>query len=98
MSGFAKPCPLSRSRRNPTLPTSTSGNGTRRLARQKLAGSTWYDDFPAVAPSGDRVAFASNRTGENEMTFPLATRTDFRIERATVPRLSSIVGCGLRIA
>jgi Tol biopolymer transport system component len=38
----------------------------RREAR-KIAGSTWYDDFPAVAPGGDRVAFASNRTGENEI-------------------------------
>lgn len=38
----------------------------RRQAR-KIAGSTWYDDFPAVAPGGDRVAFASNRTGENEI-------------------------------
>jgi Tol biopolymer transport system component len=39
---------------------------TRRETR-KIAGSTWYDDFPAVSPSGDRVAFASNRTGENEI-------------------------------
>jgi Tol biopolymer transport system component len=38
----------------------------RREAR-KIAGSTLYDDFPAVAPGGDRVAFASNRTGENEI-------------------------------
>jgi Tol biopolymer transport system component len=38
----------------------------RRQAK-KIAGSTWYDDFPAVAPGGDRVAFASNRTGENEI-------------------------------
>ena len=34
---------------------------------RKVAGSTWYDDFPAVAPGGDRVAFASNRTGANEI-------------------------------
>jgi Tol biopolymer transport system component len=38
----------------------------RREAR-KIAGSTWFDDFPAVSPGGDRVAFASNRTGENEI-------------------------------
>jgi Tol biopolymer transport system component len=38
----------------------------RREAR-KIAGSTLYDDFPAVAPGGDRVAFASNRTGDNEI-------------------------------
>jgi Tol biopolymer transport system component len=41
-------------------------NPARREAR-KIAGSTWYDDFPAVAPGGERVAFASNRTGENEI-------------------------------
>jgi Tol biopolymer transport system component len=34
---------------------------------RKIAGSTWYEDFPAVAPGGDRVAFASNRTGANEI-------------------------------
>jgi Tol biopolymer transport system component len=39
---------------------------SRREAR-KIVGSTWYDDFPAVGPGGDRVAFASNRTGENEV-------------------------------
>jgi len=38
-----------------------------RREASKIAGSTWYDDFPAVAPGGDRVAFASNRTGENEI-------------------------------
>jgi Tol biopolymer transport system component len=38
-----------------------------RREATKIAGSTWYDDFPAVAPDGDRVAFASNRTGENEI-------------------------------
>lgn len=38
-----------------------------RHQAKKIAGSTWYDDFPAIAPSGDRVAFASNRTGENEI-------------------------------
>jgi Tol biopolymer transport system component len=38
-----------------------------RREPSKFAGSTWYDDFPAVAPGGDRVAFASNRTGENEI-------------------------------
>jgi len=38
-----------------------------RREASKIAGSTWYDDFPAVAPGGERVAFASNRTGENEI-------------------------------
>jgi Tol biopolymer transport system component len=38
-----------------------------RREPRKIAGSTWYDDFPAVAPGEDRVAFASNRTGENEI-------------------------------
>lgn len=38
-----------------------------RREASKIAGSTWYDDFPAVAPGGARVAFASNRTGENEI-------------------------------
>ena len=33
----------------------------------KIAGSTWYESFPAVAPDGDRIAFASNRTGHNEI-------------------------------
>jgi Tol biopolymer transport system component len=32
-----------------------------------VAGSTWYDDFPAVTPGGDRLAFASDRTGANEI-------------------------------
>src|SRR5919108_2189748 len=41
------------------------GSGASR--GEKIAGSTLYDDFPAVAPGGDRVAFASNRTGENEI-------------------------------
>ena len=39
----------------------------RRGEATKIAGSTWYEDFPAVAPSGDLIAFASNRTGQNEI-------------------------------
>jgi len=38
-----------------------------RREEKEIAGSTWFDDFPAVSPRGDRVAFASNRTGENEI-------------------------------
>ncbi|MGQ0639841.1 MAG: hypothetical protein ACT4P6_03575 [Gemmatimonadaceae bacterium] len=33
----------------------------------RLAASTWWEDFPAIAPNGDRIAFASNRTGANEI-------------------------------
>ena len=33
----------------------------------KLAASTGWEDYPAVAPGGDRLAFASNRTGANEI-------------------------------
>jgi Tol biopolymer transport system component len=39
----------------------------QRREAKKIAASTWYEDFPAVSPAGDRVAFASNRTGENEI-------------------------------
>jgi Tol biopolymer transport system component len=38
-----------------------------RREAKKIAGSTGYDDFPAVGPLGDRVAFASNRTADNEI-------------------------------
>jgi Tol biopolymer transport system component len=33
----------------------------------KLAATTSWEDYPAVAPNGDRVAFVSNRTGFNEI-------------------------------
>jgi Tol biopolymer transport system component len=39
----------------------------RRRQAMKVAGSTLWDDFPAIAAAGDRVAFASNRTGANEI-------------------------------
>jgi len=38
-----------------------------RREAKRISSSTLYDDFPTVAPGGDRVAFASNRTGENEL-------------------------------
>jgi Tol biopolymer transport system component len=38
-----------------------------RREAKKISSSTLYDDFPTVARGGDRVAFASNRTGENEI-------------------------------
>ena len=38
----------------------------KREAR-RLAPSTWWEDFPAFAPDGGRAAFASNRTGANEI-------------------------------
>lgn len=34
---------------------------------KKLVASTAWEDFPAIAPRGDHLAFASNRTGENEV-------------------------------
>lgn len=34
---------------------------------KKLAASTWWEDFPSVAPDGRQLAFASNRTGANEI-------------------------------
>lgn len=33
----------------------------------KVAGSTWWEDFPAASPDGKRLAFASDRTGDNEI-------------------------------
>lgn len=40
-----------------------------RAQRQakKVAGSTWWEDYPAVSPDGKRLAFASNRTGATEI-------------------------------
>ncbi|PYQ93465.1 MAG: hypothetical protein DMF96_29735 [Acidobacteria bacterium] len=34
---------------------------------RKVPGSTWFEDFPAISPDGRRIAFASNRTGANEI-------------------------------
>jgi Tol biopolymer transport system component len=36
-------------------------------AMKKFPGSTWWEDFPAISPDGRRIAFASNRTGANEI-------------------------------
>jgi Tol biopolymer transport system component len=42
----------------------TAASGWRPLA---VANSTAYDDQPAISPDGARFAFASNRTGSNEI-------------------------------
>ena len=39
---------------------------SRRVAGL-VAGSTGWDDFPALSPDGSRIAFASNRSGSNEI-------------------------------
>lgn len=41
------------------------GAGGARI--QKITDANWYDDFPALAPDGRRVVFASNRTSVNEL-------------------------------
>jgi len=42
---------------------SANGHGTIT----KVAGSTVWEDHPALSPDGGRIAFASNRTGANEI-------------------------------
>ena len=41
------------------------GNGKGTV--DQVVASTWYDDHPAISPDGGRLAFASNRTGFNEL-------------------------------
>jgi Tol biopolymer transport system component len=43
-----------------------------------MAPSTWWEDFPAVGPDGRRLAFASNRTGTNEIWAVNADGSDLR--------------------
>jgi len=42
----------------------TAASGWQPVA---VANSTAYDDQPAISPDGARIAFASNRTGSNEI-------------------------------
>ena len=48
--------------------TSTSGGSTElpdgAERSRLLPGSTLWEDFPALSPGGERIAFVSNRTGE----------------------------------
>ena len=42
------------------------GTGGQHMLR-KLVASTWFDSNPAFSPDSERIAFASNRTGTNEI-------------------------------
>lgn len=44
----------------------------------RLPGSTQWEDFPAFSPDGHRIAFASNRTGRNEIWIANADGSDPR--------------------
>jgi Tol biopolymer transport system component len=45
-------------------------------AIRKVPGSTWFEDFPAISSDGRRLAFASNRTGANEIWLAGADGSD----------------------
>ena len=58
------------------------------LKAELFPGSTWWEDFPAFSPDGQRVAFVSNRTGYNEVWVAQAdgtspTQVTFRNQSGT---------------